>query len=66
MEIDDEPGPDYVTLMPARFGRACVAVMSWNHTEHEYQMKRCSESLMKNAAEHLAQSWAAAMGVGIR
>ena len=71
MDIGDshsgvEDNPDYVTLMPAIHDHRCVVVMRWNHGENEYQIYKCSDRMTKNAAEHLAQSWAAALGAEIR
>lgn len=66
MESYDEPGPDFVTIMPAIFNRACVVVMTWDYTEREYQIRKCSEAMSQSAAAHLAQSWAVALKVEIR
>lgn len=63
----NEPGPDYVTVLPAVHpDKACVAIMSWNYSEHEYAIKKCSDAIPRNAAIHLADSWAAAMRLEIR
>lgn len=63
---DEDNNPDYVTILPARFDKSCVAIMQWNYTDQEYVIKKISEAVTNNAAVHLANSWAAAMKLEIR
>lgn len=62
----DGDNPAFVTLMPATHDRQCVAIMTWNYSDHEYTIRKCSQALQRNAAESLARSWAAAMKLEIR
>jgi hypothetical protein len=63
---DDGDNPNYVTVLPAIHDHAVVAIMRWNYTGQEYEIQKCSQSLQRNAAEALAQSWAAALHLEIR
>lgn len=63
---DVEDNPPYVTILPARFDQACVAIMKWSYTNQEYAISKISQAVTQNAAVHLAASWAAAMNMEIR
>lgn len=63
----EEPGPDYVSLMPAAKNKHLVVVMRYSHTQREYVIHRCSDyALPQVRAESLAKSWAAALKVEVR
>lgn len=59
---------DYITVLPTNNPRLyLVAVMTFHAHEDDYAIKKCSQSaLPKQAAQSLAESWAAAIGVEIR
>lgn len=57
--------PDYVTVATAvQPNRFCVLLMHYSHDE--YIIKKSSRALPHTAAENLARSWAAALGIGVR
>lgn len=59
--------PDYVTINRAvGFQRFNTVIMKYNPHRDEYFVFRISEPLKQDAAESLAKSWAAAMGLEMR
>lgn len=59
--------PDYITITPAvKHAQFNVCHMKWVSTEDGYVVYRVSSMLRQPAAQSLAQSWAAALGLEIR
>lgn len=64
-----EINPDYVTILPAfpsRREQFLVAVRTYSAPVDDYITRRLSSPLRREAADSLAQSWAAALKVDVR
>lgn len=57
---------DYVTLSGIDDHRVIVCIMTYDRVHDEWKQKKMSQMMSRRTAEHLANAWAAALGLEVR